>query len=809
MNLTTEKGVTHALLAVAITVIGFAAAPIARAESPVGEIQPPVSEAEAGSGETVEAVAPAVLPAGVTTAPIASDAPPAGEIKRPAQTKSEIEVGIGKTSSDSFKFGDYRGLESSKAHVIANIKMTRRGEDNARYLEIIGRNLGLDSRNVRIMGGEQGNYGLRFEYDELTKLRSDSYETPYLGAGTTILTQPATVTDGADPASMAGLAANMKRFNVETQRKAAELGLTKQLPGGWDVAASFKREKKDGTKLTGAPMQIGTGGSRGTMLVPEPINYTTDQFEVLAHYAAEKLQLQAGYYGSLFSNANKSLTWDNLYTGSGNTTGRLGQMPDNQLHQLNATGGYTISNATRLTGSLSFGRMTQNEAFLPYSTGGAMPATTSLNGKIDTTHADIKLNSKLTRDLNVTAGYKYDDRDNRTPVNQYSYIPADRDSGGVGASNVRQNTPLSNTKQVAYVDMDYHLTAATKLKLGYGYEKVTHTYEPTAGDKESTVKAEVKHSFSDTASAGLAYAHSDRKASPYVGADALMGTYTATYLASLCVAPNTFLYNGVSTACTGAASLTSQATTPFLDTPAVRKFFLADRKRDKLRAFANIAPGEKLDLQLGASYYNEKYPDTEAGFGLAKATGWSANLDANLAATDTVSGTFFTTLDVYKTVQNGHNGASSATVPEITTLDRQNNTAAFDPLTGVVTRNDRSLTMGLGLRVKPGGNFEWGGDLTHATTTGSTGFSNIGARLTTILPLPDVVTRISRLELFGKYRLQKDVSINMKYAHEKYTSTDWAWDGQTPTSSTTFIGSNQTSPDYSINMINVTLSYIF
>jgi hypothetical protein len=235
----------------------------------------------------------------------------------------------------------------------------------------------------------------------------------------------------------------------------------------------------------------------------------------------------------------------------------------------------------------------------------------------------------------------------------------------------------------------------------------------------------------------------------------------------------------------------------------VRKFFLADRKRDKLRAFANIAPIEKLDLQLGASYYNEKYPDTEAGFGLTKATGWSANFDANLAATETVSGTFFTTLDVYKTVQNGHNSQTTA-------LDRETNNAAFDVRTGVVTCNDRSLTMGLGLRVKPGGSFEWGGDLTHANTTGSTSFSDLGSAIAaTVLPVPDVVSRLSRLELFGKYRLQKDMSLNMRYAHEKYTSTDWAWDGQTLTSSTSFIGSNQTSPDYSINMVSVTLSYMF
>lgn len=805
MNLTTEKSVMHALLVAAIAAIGFAAAPIARAESPAVEIQQPQgSEAEATSGETAAPIEPALLPAVKSTAPDAPALASAAEIKRPAQTRSEIELGVGKTSSDSFKFGDYRGLEKSNAHVIANIRMSSRSEDNARYLELIGRDLGLDSRNIGIKGGEQGNFGLRFEYDELTKLRSDSYQTPYNGLGSASLSQPASVTDGANPAAMAGLAANMKSFNVETQRKAAELGLTKQLTGGWDVAASFKREKKDGTKLTGAPIQLNGTGGRGTALLPEPIDYTTDQFEVLAHYAAEKLQLRAGYYVSLFSNANQSLIWDNLYSTGGNTTGRLGQMPDNQFHQINVSGGYAISNATRLTGSLSLGRMKQNEAFLPYSTSGAMPATASLNGKIDTKHADIKLNSKLMQDLNVTAGYKYDDRDNRTPVNTYAYITADRDASA-GASNTRRNTPLSNTKQTLYADLDYRLAVATKLKLGYGYEKVKHTYEPTSGDREHTVKAEVKHDFANTASAGLAYAHSDRKASAYDGAAPLADTYSEAYLRSLCVPPST--YKGV--LCTGTASTTSTATTPFFDTPALRKFFLADRKRDKLRAFANIAPGEKLDLQLGASYYNEKYPDTEAGFGLTKATGWSANFDANLAATDTVSGSFFTTLDVYKTVQNGHNGASSATVPVITTLDRQNNTAAFDELTGIVTRNDRSLTMGLGLRVKPGGNFEWGGDLTHATTTGSTAFSNIGARLTTILPVPDVVTRLSRLELFGKYQLQKDMSLNMRYAHEKYTSTDWAWDGQTLTSSTSLIGSNQTSPDYSINMVNVTLSYMF
>ena len=723
---------------------------------------------------------------------------------------SQVEIGVGHVDNGSYKFGDYgRGMQRSGAFLIGNARTSMRGDNNANYLDLVARNLGLDSRSVMIKGGEQGNYGLSFEYDELMKLHSDSYQSPYNGLGSAVLTQPAGVTDGATTAAIAGLAASMKRFNVETKRKATGLGVTKQLTGGWDVAANYKREEKDGTKLTGIPIQVGTGGSRGTALAPEPINYSTDLFDAIARYADEKLQAQVSYHASLFSNDNRSLTWDNLFTGTGNTTARHGQMPDNQFHQLGASGGYALSKETRLSGNLSFGRMTQNESFLPYSTGGTMPATLSLNGKIETTHADVKLNSKLTHDLHLTAGYKYDDRDNKTPVNTYAYITADRDAGGVGASNTRTNTPLSKTQQMLYADIDYHLSEATKLKLGYDYDKITHTFEPTDGDTEHTVKAEIKHSFSDTASGGLAYAHSDRNASAYNGAAPLMATYTSAYLASLCVAPNTFVLNGAVVTCTGTASATSQATTPFLDTPSLRKFFLTDRNRDKLRAYANFAPSEKLDLQLGGSYYKERYPDAEAGFGLAKATGWSANFDANWAATEAVNGLFFATFEDYSTDQNGHNGASSTVVPVITTLDRQNNTVAFDPLTGTTTRTDRSLTLGMGFKVKQSDSFDWGANFTHANTIGSTSFRNIGARLTTILPVPDAVSRLNRLELFGKYKVQKDLTLNVKYAYEDYNSTDWAWDGQGFTSSTTFIGSGQTSPDYRVNVIGASLTYSF
>ena len=108
---------------------------------------------------------------------------------------SQIELGVGYVSEDSFKFGNFTGLHDNGAHLIGNIDLNRRNEANTHYFSLTGRNLGLSSRNLTIEGGEQGNYGLRLEYDEIPRYFSDTYQTPYLGAGTNRLTQPAGVAD--------------------------------------------------------------------------------------------------------------------------------------------------------------------------------------------------------------------------------------------------------------------------------------------------------------------------------------------------------------------------------------------------------------------------------------------------------------------------------------------------------------------------------------------------------------------------------------------------------------------------------------
>jgi hypothetical protein len=54
-------------------------------------------------------------------------------------------------------------------------------EEDGRYYEIRGRNLGLQSRDIQVEGGDQGKYKLFLEYDQLPSFNDDTTRSPYRG----------------------------------------------------------------------------------------------------------------------------------------------------------------------------------------------------------------------------------------------------------------------------------------------------------------------------------------------------------------------------------------------------------------------------------------------------------------------------------------------------------------------------------------------------------------------------------------------------------------------------------------------------
>ncbi len=109
---------------------------------------------------------------------------------------ASVELGGGYVSDDSFKFGEYTGLNQQGAFAVANADARYRNRDG-RWLDLSATDLGLDSRSLNIAGGKQGSYRLSFGYKELPHNISDTALSPFLGVGTGSLTLPSGWIPGA------------------------------------------------------------------------------------------------------------------------------------------------------------------------------------------------------------------------------------------------------------------------------------------------------------------------------------------------------------------------------------------------------------------------------------------------------------------------------------------------------------------------------------------------------------------------------------------------------------------------------------
>ena len=304
-------------------------------------------------------------------------------LKQPAQLSSSVEVGAHFVSDDSFRFGRYTGLNEQGLTPLLNLDLFYRGaydSGSARYWSFKGANLGLDSREAAFEYGVQGSYKLLLDYDQIPYFRSDSTRTIFDGAGSNNLTLPANWVGGGNTAGMTQVLPSLKSFNLKTERQRTGVGFSGVLSPQWDFSTSYKHETKDGNKSIGGVFG-NSGGNPRAVILPEPVDYTTQQIDAALRFKSKKLQVQVAYYLSVFSDQNDSLFWSNPYTtitgwaaGAGFPAGRgqLSLPPDNKFHQLSVNACYNISDSTRVSASVARGRMTQNEPFLPYIVTGVL-----------------------------------------------------------------------------------------------------------------------------------------------------------------------------------------------------------------------------------------------------------------------------------------------------------------------------------------------------------------------------------------------------------------------------------------------------
>jgi MtrB/PioB family decaheme-associated outer membrane protein len=216
--------------------------------------------------------------------------------------------------------------------------------------------------------------------------------------------------------------------------------------------------------------------------------------------------------------------------------------------------------------------------------------------------------------LRLTAELKYQDRDNRTPVDTYNYIVLDSDS----FTGTATNRPYSYTNNRFNLDANYRFNAITSLRGGYKYNEMRRSYTNAerAETQENTLFAKWKVKARSNIDIALAAETSKRDGSDYN------------------TQPN--------------------------ENPAMRKYNLADRNRDSIGASIDYMATDKLFLSLKADYNKDDYENSSIG--LTEATQPVYTVDFSYQPRHNITSYgYYTYENIYSSQTSQDVSASSAT----------------------------------------------------------------------------------------------------------------------------------------------------
>jgi len=375
---------------------------------------------------------------------------------------------------DAARFGNGTGLDEKGAYVDlgGNGRYRKDGTDVSWYAE----DLGTSSRVLNISGGRSGKFELGLDYRELPYRLFDSTSTIFASSGPGRLSLPTTWVPAGTTDGFTALGASLAPVNIEKDRQIIEFG-AKYLPTRKvKLYADYSRQKRDGVSVM--------SGSQFTQsaFLPRPVDDYTDQINAGVRFSVGSLNLGLAYFGSFYRNDVDSLTWDNPFTTApGAEQGRLALEPDNDFQQLSLTGVYrTAALNTVVAFSTALGRGEQNVVFLPYTINATLPISalpsSSLDGQVDTSNYALTITSRPYKRTNIRFSYRYDERDNQTPVSMWSRVITDTFPNGGAEANV----PYSFERAKLNLSGSLKLFDTVKISAGYDRTELDRDFQEVA-----------------------------------------------------------------------------------------------------------------------------------------------------------------------------------------------------------------------------------------------------------------------------------------------------------------------------------------
>lgn len=653
-----------------------------------------------------------------------------------AGASATLEVGVGAVSDASAKFGDASGLGKRGAFAIAG-GAARWTRDGGFFGNVSAADLGLDARSLAAEVGQEGLFAVRLGYAEIPHRISEGALTPFLGGGGSVLTLPAGF-PAADTGAMP-LATTLQPVAPGFKRTRYDLGAAVIAGEHWTYRVSLRHDVRDGTQRTSGSFFT----SAAQLLAP--VDQVTDQIEVSTSYNSRPWQVTLAYHASVFRNGQPALSWANPFSAvvSGSDAGQLALAPDNQFHQIMASAGYEISPTVRASADLALGRMTQDANYLAATsnTSLAVPAVPaqSLRGRANTLNASLRITAAPTERLRLNASYTRDERDNQTPSASYPGVTTDMFLGPP-----RSNPAYSFTQDKFKVGADHRGPLSLKTSVGAEYDARQRSLQEAGTTREATVWGRIAAQPLANLSVALKGSHAERKVSDYLS------------VAAITPAQN----------------------------PLLRKYNMADRKRDSAGLRADLTAAKNLNVGLSVDVSYDDF--NHSTIGLIDARSVSVGGDVSAALDDETQVNLYAQLERIRSRQAG---SQLFAQPDWTGHNQ-----------------DAVKLVGVGLKHSAlKGKLELGADLAFSRSRSDVSVSTGGLNP----PFPTATTALDSLKLRANYRLTDQLSLTGSYWYERYSAQDWHFDGVAPSTVSNLLAFGDPPPRYTVNVVQIALRYRF
>ncbi|MDR0479945.1 MAG: MtrB/PioB family decaheme-associated outer membrane protein [Burkholderiaceae bacterium] len=742
-----------------------------------------------------------------------------GDVKALICPTNYLEVGALNVSSGAPKFGEYNGMARSGGYGIGNFSISggsgycQRG-GNVRW-QAYGTDLGTTSRNIGVTATVQGQWSIGLDFDQLRHYTTTGYQTPYdQSPGSNVFALPPSfgvinTTAGTHNLTATQLA-SLRSLNVYNQRENTTFKAGYNFNTEWDVKFNYKHLDMSGAKLissgTDAYNMTSLGGfnygSQGIQMLMNPTKSSTDNFDLAFNWTGKKAYASFGYYGSLYHDDYSGLSWSNPFVSGGTAaapnpamgaspgsafpTDTMSTPPSNQFHQLNFTGGYIFSPKTKLNGGLSFGLNTQDASY-----GGTYTTTpntvpglpvNSLDGRVLTKHADARLTHEFTPALNLNVGFKYNERDNNTPVNTYQFLTI-----GGGSPVTVTNAPMSNRREQADASLAYRLDKRQRLNFSYNYDHIERwCNNALAANAQGSLSAANAGYYSVASCAQVPDSTDNSLTASYKLNLIEKVSFNAGYtFADRKATVNPSFYNPMQSNSSGFENYGWMA------------WFQGSRRENALKAGVDWQVTPKFTLGLDGRYAKDDYYDSTLGVQNGKSS--NVNLSADYTASENMSfGAYMSWQDQSRDLLSASD--KNAMAPPVNLW--------YNSLT------DRDTSIGVyGKQKFRGGKLQLTEDLSYGlgrssydTTLGA----NIAPAVGNSGSTPDIKSELIQFRLTGSYDLNKHSRITAGWLYQRLKSNDYYYYayqyGFTPTS---MLPTNQQAPTYTVNVLYLLYRYSF